>query len=493
MHQLFKSFGKEGEETYLAYLPAAHILELVAEIACLSFGSRIGYADPRTIASTGACRYYVDANGHPAINHLASLDLAPGAIQEFKPTILVGVPKIWDIMKKGIEQQLKGGSAIQRHIFEAAFAACRHGASWRSCPLLSLVFSQTIGKKVFGGKLKIGVSGGGPLSDEVQTFCRVCFGAPVVQGYALTETTCGGSMQMVSDIASGVVGPPLSSVEMQLETCAEICDRHGNPYLTSDTSHWDGSVCTGRGEVLIRGPSVSMGYYAAGDDEEEVRGLIQKTEDEFSSVAPNEDGVFHWFRTGDIGLFTEDGRLKLIDRKKNLVKLKGGEYIAIEQMEAVYSTSMYVNALAGGIMVHGDGDLDRPIALVQADISKLLPWAKANGITMALNATGSVEPAALCSNSAVVGMVLKDLNQIAHGRLASNERLQDIALIPGTGSHEFPGSETSTWTPENGFLTASNKIDRNSIKNGVRRDASTSTSFMPVLQKLRAKQGAGPL
>ena len=191
-----------------------------------------------------------------------------------------------------------------------------------------------------------------------------------MQGYALTETTCGGSMQMVSDIASGVVGhcqshtlpvshtaslthcqrvseyvnrhhksasanasviasaivnasvivgvrvnvsinysnhrialpsipnlrslsidqvgPPLSSVEMQLETCAEICDRHGNPYLTSDTSHWDGSVCTGRGEVLIRGPSVSMGYYAAGDDEEEVRGLIQKTEDEFSSVAPNE-------------------------------------------------------------------------------------------------------------------------------------------------------------------------------------------------------------
>ena len=55
--------------------------------------------------------------------------------------------------------------------------------------------------------------------------------------------------------------------------------------------------------------------------------------------------------------------------------------------------------------MHGDGDLDRPIALVQADISKLLPWAKANGITMALNATGSVEPAALCSNSAVVGMV----------------------------------------------------------------------------------------
>ena len=60
-------------------------------------------------------------------------------------------------------------------------------------------------------------------------------------------------------------------------------------------------------------------------------------------------------------------------------------------------------------------------------------------------------------------------------------------------SRAYAGSETSTWTPENGFLTASNKIDRNSIKNGVRRDTTTSTSFMPVLQKLRAKQGAGPL
>merc|ERR1712086_157652 len=156
------------------------------------------------------------------------------------------------------------------------------------------------------------------------------------------------------------------------------------------------------------------GYYAAGDDEEEIKGLIKKTEEEFGHTAPNQGNEYHWFHTGDIGLFTPDGRLKLIDRKKNLVKLKGGEYIAIEQMEAVYSTSMYVNALAGDIMVHGDGDLDRPIALVQADTSQLLAWAKANGIA-------STEPAELCSNSAVVGMVLKDLNQIAHGKLASNE------------------------------------------------------------------------
>merc|ERR1711998_623705 len=106
--------------------------------------------------------------------------------------------------------------------------------------------------------------------------------------------------------------------------------------MSNDTSHWDGSSCAGRGEVLIRGPSVSLGYYCAGLDEEEKVSLNKKTCEEFSSEAPNQD-EFHWFHTGDIGLFTPDGRLKLIDRKKNLVKLKGGEYIAVEAMESIYS------------------------------------------------------------------------------------------------------------------------------------------------------------
>merc|ERR1712166_593060 len=247
---------------------------------------------------------------------------------------------------------------------------------------------------------------------------------------------------------------------------------NGNAYLTHDKTHWDGSACHGRGEVMIRGPSVSLGYYAAGDDEEEVKGLIKKTEEEFGHTAPNQGNEYHWFHTGDIGLFTPDGRLKLIDRKKNLVKLKGGEYVAIEQMESVYSGSTFVNGIAGGIMCHGDGDLDKPVALVQAEMNNIKTWAKDNDIK-------TQDPDELCKDKAVIKMVLDDLNEIGKGKVAANERLADIALISGTGPAEFPGSNTSAWTPENGFLTASNKIDRNNIKNGTCRNGEPSKDQSP--------------
>merc|ERR1719215_2336317 len=104
---------------------------------------------------------------------------------------------------------------------------------------------------------------------------------------------------------------------------------------------------------MIRGPSVSSGYFARPD---------------LTAEAFDADG---WFRTGDVGLMTPDGGLKLVDRLKNLVKLKGGEYIALEAMESTYSTSPYVASLNGGVLCYGNGEMDRPVALVQADMIKI--------------------------------------------------------------------------------------------------------------------------
>jgi len=482
MHRNFSQWGAEGQETYLAYLPAAHILELVAEIAMLSFGSTIGYADPRTIASAGACKYHRIGDGTPSINFDPSLELAPGAIQEFKPSCLAAVPKIWDILKKSVEDGVGKGSAVSRIIFEAAFAAVKNAQSWRYCPLLNLLFTKKVGA-VVGGRMKTGISGGGPLSNEVQSFCRIAFGFPLIQGYALTETCCAGCVQLTDDSRDGVVGAPLASVEIMLEDCPSIQDRNGKPYMTTDTNHWDSSACSGRGEVLIRGPSVSMGYYARGDQAES---LTKKTTEEFSSETPNqEQGTYDWFHSGDIGLFTPDGCLKLVDRKKNLVKLKGGEYVAIEQMEAVYGTSVFVDAKLGGIMVHGDGDIDKPVAIAQGNIPVLKKWAEANGIDAS-------DPDALCENEAVVKMVLADMKSIAKDKLAKNEVICGIALISGSGPNVWPGNNKSPWTPENGFLTASNKIDRNAIKNGkfMKEGQPPSDNFMEILQPLREKAGA---
>merc|ERR1711972_1185159 len=139
-------------------------------------------------------------------------------------------------------------------------------------------------------------------------------------------------------------------------------------------------------------------------------------------------------------------------------KLKGGEYIAIEAMEKEYSTSAYVNGVHGGIMCYGDGDMDRPVALVQANTAELERWAAAQGI-----AYKTMEE--LCKNPTAEKAVLDSLNAAGKaGDLAANEVLCAIALIPGTGPMEGEATPASPWTPENGGLTASNKLNRKPIQ-----------------------------
>jgi long-chain acyl-CoA synthetase len=441
LRTVFAEWGEAGAETYLAYLPAAHILELVAELAMLSFGCAVGYADPRTISSKGACRRKDDGS----LQFKPDLDNAPGAIQEFKPTVMAGVPKIWDIFKKGAEEVIGSGSPVLRFVFDVAFSgkalAERQG---RSAPLLGLVFKKL--KAMIGGRMKVAISGGGPIASDCQTFIRTAMSMPLIQGYALTETTCAGTVQDVRDVRDGVVGSPLPSVEIKLNSCEEVKDREDKPYLSSDTRHYDGSACKGRGEVWIRGPSVSQGYYARGEDAEELK---KKREEEFDSNG--------WFHTGDIGLITPDGSLKLVDRLKNLIKLKGGEYIAVENMEKEFLNCKYIDSINGGLMVYGDGDMDRPVAILQANVKELQKYADENGI----KCENSDQ---LCTNKDVLSMVVNDLKGYAKtGGLSPLEVLCAVHLITGEGS-KTDATPTSPWTPENEFLTASNKLNRGPIK-----------------------------
>jgi len=438
---VFGEWGKAGEETYLAYLPAAHILELVAELGMLSFGCAIGYADPRTLSSKGACREKPDGT----VQTLPDLKYAPGAIQEFKPTVMAGVPKIWDIFKKGVEETIGKGSPVVRFLFDVAFSgkalAEKQG---RSAPLLGLIFKKV--KAMIGGRMKVGISGGGPISSDCQTFIRTVMGMPLIQGYALTETTCAGTVQDSKDLRDGVVGSPLPSVELKVSSCNDVRDRDDKPYLSTDTHHYDGTPCIGRGEVWIRGHSVSQGYFARG---KEATKLKKARETEF-----DKDG---WFHTGDIGMITPDGSIKLVDRLKNLIKLKGGEYIAVENMEKEFLNCKFIDSLNGGIMVYGDGDMDRPVAILQANIKELQNWANGAGVSYK-------DSDDLCNNKAALDMVVDDLKKFAKaGNLSPIEVICAVHLITGEGS-KTEKTETSPWTPENEFLTASNKLNRNPIK-----------------------------
>merc|ERR1719471_920898 len=147
----------------------------------------------------------------------------------------------------------------------------------------------------------------------------------------------------------------------------------------------------------------------------------------------------------------------IVDRLKNLVKLRGGEYIALEAMEKEYVSSPWVDGVGGGIMCYGDGDMDRPVALVQVSSSTLQQWAHEAGLR------GSVEE--LCRNAAVEKAVLDALLKAGKtGSLASNEMLCGVALVPGTGPASGAPTAASPWTPENGCLTATNKLQRRTIQ-----------------------------
>uniref|UniRef100_A0A7S1VIL3 AMP-dependent synthetase/ligase domain-containing protein n=1 Tax=Grammatophora oceanica TaxID=210454 RepID=A0A7S1VIL3_9STRA len=397
---------RNGEDIYLGYLPLAHILELMAEFCMISQGCAICYADPKSLTTTGA---------YPI-----------GALEQYSPTLMAAVPKIWDVIKKGIEAKVAASSPVAQFLvktaFEARMFAIEHGYD---TPLFkALVFKKF--SKVIGGNLRMGLSGGGPLNAEVQRFIRTAFGFPFKQGYGLTETCAGLTMQADDDLRFGIAGYPIPSVEVKLDSCPDVCDKAGQPYLSTDVLDVNGNPVFGRGEILVRGTNISMGYYMS----------PEKTAEVYKA-----DG---WFHTGDIGQFMDDGSIRIVDRKKNLVKLKGGEYIALENMEVTYGNSKFVDAIAGGICCYGDGDMDRPIALMQLNEAVALKWAKDNGVEGDINKVKD--------SKELMDAVLKDLIlEHKKGGLSHLEKLKAVAFL------------TEHWTPENGCLTAANKLQRRQV------------------------------
>jgi len=397
---------RPGEDVYLGYLPLAHIMELMAEFVMVSQGCCICYADPKSLTTTGA---------YPI-----------GALEQFSPHIMVAVPKIWDVIKKGVQAKVAASSTVAQFLvntaFEARTFALKNGYD---TPLFkALVFKKF--SKVIGGKMRFAVSGGGPLNSEVQEFIRVCFGFPLIQGYGLTETCAGLTMQAFDDLRSGIAGHPIPSVEVKLASTPDVCDKNGKPYLSTDREDVDGNPVFGRGEILVKGGNVSLGYYCMPD----------KTKEVFQ-----DDG---FFQTGDIGQFMSDGSIRIVDRKKNLVKLKGGEYIALEKMEMVYGNSTFVDAIAGGICCYGDGEMDRPVALMQLSEPVVMKWAKENGV--------DGEFSAIKDSEELMKAVMSDFTtEHKKGGLSHLEKLKAVSFI------------TEPWTPENGCLTAANKLQRKMV------------------------------
>jgi len=172
--------------------------------------------------------------------------------------------------------------------------------------------------------------------------------------------------------------------------------------------------------------------------------MPEKTKEDFFT---DENGV-RWFKTGDIGRFEEDGKLTIVDRKKDLVKLQLGEYISLGKVEAQLKTCPIVD----NCCIYGDGMQNYVVALVVANKDRLEVMAEKLGVS-----GQSFEE--LCKNKDITGAVLKDLQN--HGKRV------------GLQKFELPGAVTlveEQWLPESGLVTAAFKLKRKPIQEHYQKD-----------------------
>lgn len=361
----------------LTYLPLAHILEFVFENASLFWGATMGYGNPKTLSDT-------------------SVRNCNGDIREFKPSVLVGVPAVWENVKKGIVAKVNAGSPLVQKMFWGALWAKSQLMAWGlpgSGILDAVVFKKV--KEATGGRLRLCMNGGGPVAKDTQKFVSMAI-CPMIIGYGLTETTAMGTLQNPAEWTSESIGAMPAAVE------AKLVDFPDAGYFSTNKPH-------AQGEVWLRGPSIMEGYY---ENEKETQ------------EAMTSDG---WFKTGDIGEWDSNGHLKLIDRKKNLIKTLNGEYIALEKLESIYRSATVV----ANICVFADDSKAKPIAIIVPAEPALKKLAQANGIE------GSTLEE-LVHNKKLNGAVLKELQNAGRaGGLAGIEIIEGVVL------------SDEEWTPQN--------------------------------------------
>jgi long-chain acyl-CoA synthetase len=265
-------FDVNERDTALSFLPLCHAFERMVAYVYLANGVSMIFAE--------------------------SLDTVGRDIRTVRPTVMTGVPRVYEKLHARVMAAGREGSAVKRAIFAWAcrvadaradnLTAGRPASLWLS--LRTKLADRLVFEKIrasLGGRFRFAVSGSAPLGDTLGRFFYG-IGLPLIEGYGLTETSPVLTVMPVRAIRFGTVGPPLPNVELK---------------IADD------------GEILARGPNVMTGYYRRPED----------------TAAAVKDG---WFQTGDIGQLDERGYLRITDRKKELLITSGGKKVAPQPIES---------------------------------------------------------------------------------------------------------------------------------------------------------------
>ena len=368
-----REFRFDETDACISFLPLSHITARALDYVMYGHGAQVAY-----------CSHF---------------DKLPQAMKEIRPTVFVGVPRVYEKIRQAVEQKSSASPVKKRMLAWALGVGARHRdtvyAGHQPSSLFWKLANRLVYGKVreaFGGRVKVWVSGGAPLGiDTAKWFAAA--GIAVWEGYGLTETSPVIALNNPEVQRIGSVGKPLSNVELK---------------FADD------------GELLVSGPSVFIGYWhkpAANSECFDAEG---------------------WFRTGDIAHLDDDGFLYITDRKKELLKTSGGKLVAPQPIESKLKNSVMVAQVA---LI---GDRHKFVtALISPNFAALESWAVHTGIEAA-------NRQALVSDSRVVALYGEVVRE-ANASLANFETIKRFRLV------------ADEWSQDTGELTPSMKLKRRVI------------------------------
>lgn len=385
--EAFDLFAIYPEDISLAFLPFAHVMGRVEHWGALYKTSQVAYAE--------------------------SIDALRKNLVEIQPTFLMAVPRIFEKIYSGIMTKV-AVSQIKKKLFDEALSAAQKIAYYRQTGQVAPLFEAlkyealtklafTPVKQAFGGRLRFAISGGAPLSSDLEKFFSY-MGIQIFEGYGLTETFAAICVNTYQHKKNGTVGKPIGDVKIKFAADGEILV-HSDKCMTEYYKNPEATA-----GAMVDDPALNS----------DSSPLVNTTQSNSNTV------IDKYFATGDIGEFTADGFLKITDRKKDLIKTSGGKYVAPQKLEGLLKQEPVIS----NVFICGDQ---------QKFVAALISVE-----SLAAEATSEERDAVLTKIQTQV--------QNINSQLASYESIKKYEVL------------FEVWSVENGCLTPSMKVKRKFIE-----------------------------